>query len=278
MRTGWGRVLKRLAALAALPGMPSALPCALPSALPFALLPALLCAAPPAMAREWLVVGSHFERVYERAPDGSFTGIGAEIVQAVARQTNDTVRFELYPWARAQAMITQGKADILVGPYKSAARLSQMAFSQRAFYRDQMVFYARADAGIVWDGDYRALAERRIVLLNGWVYGQRFAAAMPALHTSMANSVESGLLMVAYQHVDLFVTNMRNTEPVLARLRLGGQLQPLPHVLEEQDGYFAFPQDATHDVLRARFDRAFNAMVERGELKRLGQRYAVTVP
>ncbi|MBA5687301.1 substrate-binding periplasmic protein [Rugamonas apoptosis] len=243
-----------------------------------ALAPWLLGAAGPAIAREWLVAGAHFEGVYERAPDGEFTGLGPAIVRRVAQQMNDTVRFELYPWPRAQALVAQGKVDLLVGPYKSPARLGQMAFSQLPFYRDQMVFYARPASHIVWTGDYARLAQRRIVILNGWVYGAAFTQASAGLHTSVANTVESGLLMVAHQHVDLFATNVRNTEPVLARLHLAGAVAALPQALDQQDGYFAFPHDPQHDEFRARFDAAFRTLVERGELKRLGQQYGVAVP
>ncbi len=238
----------------------------------------LPCLAVPVAAREWLVAGAHFERVYERTPEGDFAGLGPAIVRRVAQAMNDTVRFELYPWPRAQALVAQGKVDLLVGPYKSPARLGQMAFSQLPFYRDQMVFYARPEARIGWNGDYGKLSGRRIVILNGWVYGAAFAQASGSLHTSVANTVESGLLMVAHQHVDLFATNVRNTEPVLARLHLLGQVTALPQAFDQQDGYFAFPRDAEHDEFRARFDAAFKVLVEQGELKRLGQRFGVQVP
>jgi polar amino acid transport system substrate-binding protein len=245
---------------------------------PLALAALLAGVAGPAAAREWLVAGAHFERVYERTAEGEFSGLGPAIIRRVAQQMNDTVRFELYPWPRAQALVAQGKVDLLVGPYKSPARLGQMAFSQLPFYRDQMVFYARPQAHIAWDGDYGKLGERRIVILNGWAYGTAFTQASGGLHTSVANTVESGLLMVAHQHVDLFATNVRNTEPVLSRLHLSGVVTALPQALDQQDGYFAFPRDAEHDELRARFDAAFRTLVERGELKRLGQRFGVAVP
>jgi polar amino acid transport system substrate-binding protein len=235
-------------------------------------------ACTPARARELLVVGAHFERVYERGADGEFSGIGAELVRMVARQLNDTVRFEIYPWPRAQAMVSQGQADILVGPYKTAERLAAMAFSQRPFYRDQMVFYRHSENEVEWNGDYRALKERRIVILNGWAYGERFGAALGGLRVSVANSVESGLKMLSLRRVDLFATNRRNTEPVVAALRLTERLSPMLPAIEVQDGYFAFPRDPAHEALRAGFDAAFNAMVDAGTLKKLGQRLDVTTP
>eukprot|EP01034_Spumella_vulgaris_P027367 gene27367-34075_t len=163
------------------------------------LAPALL--ADGAGARELVVVGAHFERVFERRADGEFTGMGPDIVRMVARRNKDTVRFELYPWARAQAMVAQGLADILVGPYKSAERLERMAFSHSAFYRDDMVFYTLAGAGHGWQGDYATLEGKSIVVMNGWAYGAGFDAARPRLRISVANNVENGLLMLTYRHV-----------------------------------------------------------------------------
>lgn len=238
----------------------------------------LAMAAGHACAREVLVVGAHFERVFERRADGEFVGMGPDIVRQVARRTKDSVRFELYPWARAQAMVAQGLADILVGPYKSAERLERMSFSRSAFYRDDMVFYQLSGAGAAWQGDYAALEGKPIVVMNGWAYGTGFDAARPRLRISVANNVENGLLMLKHKHVALFASNRRNTEPVLAALKLGGQVEALGPVIEVQDGYFAFPKRPSHDALRASFDAAFDAMIESGELKRLGQRHDVDIP
>eukprot|EP01034_Spumella_vulgaris_P027364 gene27364-34073_t len=221
------------------------------------LAPALL--ADGAGARELVVVGAHFERVFERRADGEFTGMGPDIVRMVARRNKDTVRFELYPWARAQAMVAQGLADILVGPYKSAERLERMAFSHSAFYRDDMVFYTLAGAGHGWQGDYATLEGKSIVVMNGWAYGAGFDAARPRLRISVANNVENGLLMLTYRH-------------------LNGVVLALPQVIQVQDGYFAFPKRASHDPIRASFDAAFDALIESGELKRLSQRYDVDIP
>ena len=232
----------------------------------------------PASARELLVIGSHFERVYERGQEDEIVGLAPEIVRIIAGRLGDTVRFELYPWARAQAMLVQGKADILVGPYKNMERMQTMAFSRLPFYQDQMVFYARNGTRVDWNGDFATLGQVRIVTLNGWAYGPTFERARPQLRLSVANSVESGLKMVAHQHVQLFASNRRNTEPVLGRIGLAGQVTMLPRVIEVQDGYFAFPRRVSSDALRKEFDAEFQRLVDNGELKRLGQRHEVIVP
>jgi polar amino acid transport system substrate-binding protein len=232
----------------------------------------------PAAARDLLVIGTHFERVYERGQEGEIVGLGPEIVRTIAERLGHHVIFELYPWARAQALLAQGKADILVGPYKTFERQQLMAFSKLPFYQDQMVFYVRKGTMVDWSGDYASLGEQRIAIVNGWSYGAAFDKARPQLRLDIVNSVDSGLKMLAAQHAQMFASNRRNTEPVLGRLGLAGQLSMLPRVIDVQDGYFAFAKRPASDALRKEFDTEFQRMVDSGELKRLGSRHEVSVP
>lgn len=238
---------------------------------------ALLCCL-PAAARDLLVIGTHFERVYERGQEGEIVGFGPEIVRLIAQRLGHRAVFELYPWSRAQALVAQGKADILVGPYKTFERQQLMAFSKLPFYQDQMVFYVRKVAPVEWNGDYSSLTSQRIVTVNGWAYGPDFDRARPQLKLDSVNSVDSGLKMLAAQHATMFASNRRNTEPVLGRLGLAGQLAMLPKVIEVQEGYFGFPKRPASDALRKEFDAELQRMVDSGELKRLGQRHDVSVP
>lgn len=238
---------------------------------------ALLCGL-PAAARDLLVIGTHFERVYERGQEGEIVGLGPEVVRLIAQRLGHRAIFELYPWARAQALVAQGKADILVGPYKTFERQQLMSFSKLPFYQDQMVFYVRKGIMQDWSGDYASLSEQRIVIVNGWSYGTAFDKARPQLRLDVVNSVDSGLKMLAAQHAQMFASNRRNTEPVLGRLGLSGQLAMLPRVIEVQDGYFAFSKRPASDALRKEFDTEFQRLVDSGELKRLGLRHEVNVP
>lgn len=230
-----------------------------------------------AQVRELLVAGAHFARVYERS-DGAFHGLGPEILRAIAPQLGQPLHFDLYPWARAQSMVAQAQADILVGPYKSAERLELFYFSERPFYQDQMLFYARSGTEQDWDGSYASLREKRIVIINGWAYGDEFDAARPGLNLSVTNSVESALTMLAAGRVDLFATNRRNTEPVVPLQALDGKVQPIERTISIQRGYFAFPKRPEYLPVKARFDRAFNAFADGGELQKMGRRLHVQVP
>ena len=246
--------------------------------LALALLWPVLLVPSQAPARELLAVGAQFERVFEYQNSGEYGGLGAELLRLMAARTGNTVRFRMVPWARAQAMLVQGQADILIGPYKTPERMASMAFADKPFYQGQMVFYTRQDASFGWDGDYSVLKGRRVVLLNGWAYGAEWERVRPGLHVSVANTVENGLKMLVHNHVDVFVSNRRNTDPVIVRLGYGRQVKPLPKVIDVQNGYFAFPRSPAFDKLRLQFDQEFSALSDSGELKKLGTRHDVAIP
>lgn len=229
-----------------------------------------------AAPRELLVVGSHFAKVYERA-DGQFGGLGPEILRAIAAELGQPLHFDLVPWARAQSMVAKSQADLLVGPYKSDERLAIFAFSAQPFYLDRMVFYARAGDAFAWDGQWHALRRKRIVAINGWAYGKPFDAARADLNVSLTNSVESALAMLAHGRVDLFATNRRNTEGVIPLLGLEGKVLPLAREMSQQQGYFAFPKRPEYEATLARFDLAFDALIDSGELRRMARRLNVDI-
>lgn len=235
-------------------------------------------APPPASRRELLVVGSHFDRIYERQNDGSFIGLGVELLRQAAAQLGYPLRFEIYPWMRAQAMIAQGLADILVAPYRSAERLKIMAFSERPIFLDEVAFYARAGSTQRWDGDYDALRSRRIVALNGWVYGEGFDRARPVLRLSIANTVQNGLNMLVHGRVELFASDVRDTDPVILELGLKDKVERLAPLIDVLPAYYAYPHRPAHDALRLEFDKVFKELAARGELQKLGKRFGVSVP
>lgn len=231
-----------------------------------------------ALAREWLAVGTNFPRVFERSAEGEYRGLGVSVLRQALATLGDSVRFELHPWARAQYMVEQGQADILIGPYKTAEREARFAFSARAFYRDLIVFYGRRDRLPTWHGDYQTLPREPIGVVRGWAYGARFDQARPILDLVKVESVENGLRMLRMGRLLLLASNQRNSLPIILKLGLRDEIVQLESPISLEDGYFAFPKRASHDALREDVDGALEGMVERGELARLAKRWQVEVP
>ncbi len=232
----------------------------------------------PARAVELLAVGTEFAKVFERTPSGEFTGLAVDVVRALALQQHDTVRFEIYPWPRAQAMVELGQADILIGPYKTPEREARFSFMDRAFYQDKMVFFARSGSNFAWGGNLDKLRAYQIAAVSGWAYGQGFDRARAELKVSNAPKLENGVLMLVHGRVDVLAANRRNIEPVLAAQRLHGAVIEVGPAIDTQNGYLAFPRNVQFDPLRLRYNQAFNELVEKGDLARLGRKHDVQVP
>lgn len=232
----------------------------------------------PGHAVERLAVGTTFSHIFEEGKDGQWRGLGVDVLRALAARAGDTMRFKLYPWPRAQAMVERGQADILVGPYQSPERLQRFAFLDQPFYRDRLVFYTRRDGKLPWHGDLAMLQNRRIAAVRGWHYGAQFDRARPLLDISEVTQLENGVQMLAYGRVELLATNQRNSTALISSLHLDAALKVLCPDITQLDGYLAFPRDPKFSAVRARYNLLFTAMVRSGELTRLGARNGVLVP
>jgi len=229
-------------------------------------------------ARELHVAGTHFAHVFELASNGEYVGLGADLIREISKRTGHSVRFAIYPWARAQALVERGEADILVGPYKTLEREARFAFSDRAFYQDRMLFYVRAGTRTQWNGDYETLRSRRIAAVHGWAYGAKFDRLRGIMQMGNAQTLENGLMMLVHDRVEMLATNQRNTEDLLPQLELAGKVHAIQPPIDVKDGYFAFPKSPQYDNLRAKFNAVFNSMVDSGELARLARKHDVHIP
>ncbi|MFZ6750973.1 substrate-binding periplasmic protein [Undibacterium sp. Ren11W] len=232
----------------------------------------------PSLAADILVVGAEFAQIYERNETGEFTGLGVEILRSMARQNGDTLSFQILPWARAQKMVETNQAQILVGPYKTADRETRFVFAEKAFYRDDMVFYALKLAKFQWDGSYSALQDKRIGVINGWAYGAQFEEQRKTMKIESANSLRNALLMLKAKHIDVLASNVRNTEALLNSLDLAKDISAVANVIDNQDGYFAYCKHVSCDQLRVRFDSLFARLKESGELAKMAQTFKLRLP
>ena len=233
---------------------------------------------PFAYSADVLAVGTEFAQIFERDASGEFSGLGVEIIRAMAKQAGDTVSFQIYPWSRAQWMVENNQAQILVGPYKTAEREAKFTFASRAFYRDDMVFYVKKGTDFHWDGTYSSLRGVKIGAVNGWVYGRQFESNRPALKPEMVYSLTTGLKMLLVNRFDFLASNVRNTETLAKSLGLANEIVVLAPIIDNENGYLAYCKQVACDTLRLKFDEFFERMRTSGELGKLAQYYGVRLP
>ncbi|MCL1089067.1 transporter substrate-binding domain-containing protein [Shewanella profunda] len=231
-----------------------------------------------AQAKDLLAVGTSFSQIFEQKSNGEYTGLGVDILNRFAEQQKVTIHYQIAPWRRAQSMVERGQADILIGPYHTKEREALLAFSERAFYRDEIVFYARKDRINSWNGEYHSIKNQRIGKMQGWSYGATFTEQTQTLTINEFVDLKSGVERLSRGDLDLLATNRRNTDAEQLKLKISNTIEPILPIIDIQDGFMAFPKQEQFDPLRYRFDRFFEEMIKNGTLTTLGQKYRVTLP
>lgn len=232
--------------------------------------------------RRVLVAGTVFARLFEPVPGAAPTarpqGFAVDLLDAVLLPAGVTPTYELFPWLRAQAMIEQGSAQILVGPYRTREREARMRFSSQAFYEDAMVFYARAGQHDLWRDDFNALRTLQIGTVHGWVYGDRFEQARRHLAVTQVRDLPTALRMLQLGRLDLIAANQRNSEPVLRELGLGAAVVVCQPPFARLRGHFAFSLEPEGAEWATLVDTGMQRLRATGELARLAAHWGVPLP
>lgn len=232
--------------------------------------------ARPARATQLRAVGAQFARIFEGAEGQAPKGLAVDLL---GQLFGDGVRCEWLPWPRAQLMLEQGEADILIGPYRTPEREMRMLFSVRSFYSDAMVWYARRGEEARWNGEFSELALTPVAAVRGWAYGSRFERMKPTLgQLTWVQNVEAGLQMLSKHRVELFAANDRNCQPVLQRLNLADAVGRCSPPLDVLHGHMAFGRSAAGEELSRRYDQAFEQWLRTGSAAELYRRWGVDRP
>lgn len=230
-----------------------------------------------AQAQDVLAVGTTFPRVFAPNAQGQPEGLAVDLLRRALERDGLTLRFEFLPWMRAQALVEAGRAQVLIGPYRTPEREARFHFTDTAFYADAMVLYGRKGQA-AWGGDMAALKGQRVAKVAGWAYGEVFDKAAPSMMLSTPQDVAAGVRMLQLGRVDWLATNQRNTEPVLKLLGLADELQVSGPPLTHMRGHFATPRDAAGEQLRQSLDAGLRRLRANGEWRELAQRWGVLQP
>ena len=221
-------------------------------------------------------VGSQFARIFEGGEGQPPKGLAVDLL---GQLFGESLRCEWVPWSRAQLMVEQGEADILIGPYRTPEREARMLFSVRSFYSDAMVWYSRRGAESRWTGEFGELAQTPVAAVRGWAYGSRFERMKTGLgQLTWVQGVDAGLQMLVKRRVELFAANDRNCQPVLQRLGLAEAVARCSPPLDVLHGHMAFARSAAGEALAQRYDVAFEQWLRTGSAAELYRRWAVDRP
>lgn len=187
-----------------------------------------------------LFVGSSFPLILEEDTNGNKVGVAVDIIHRIMDDSGLSYSIIIVPWSRAQIMMQQGEADILIGPYKSQEREAFLEYSTQEIYKDQMVLYAAEGDEFNWQGDFSTLKDKVIGVPLGWVGGALFEENRARLTIYDVPFLSNGLNMLARKRIDLVLANNRNVLFSIKQLNLEQKVHVLSPPLQEIKGYFGY--------------------------------------
>jgi polar amino acid transport system substrate-binding protein len=236
----------------------------------------LLLLCPLLQASPLRFVGSDFPGVVAPGTP-QLRGVAADIIRTLCQREQLACSIQLLPWPRAQAMLQNGQADVLIGPYRTAARAASMRFSRYPIYIDTLYWYRRTEQAIQWDGRFDSLVGLRLGVTRGWTLGQRFEEAKPRLEIDNADTLLQSMLKLQRKRLDLVASNDRNARHTLAQLGRSDIVPILP-AISQQGGYMGYALHALDKPALQRFEQALVHLAESGELARLSQEQGLAYP
>ena len=237
------------------------------------LIVALLLMCATVQAETYVFVGSHFPILSEETPTGEFRGIAIDIAKIITERLGHTISIRLYPWARAQYLVRNGSADVLMAPYKTPEREKWLDFTKTPFFDDKTFFYVSPRSTVSWDGDLMTLAGKRIGMVLDWSVGPEFEKAKEFLSVEYANTLDACVKKLLAQRIDLLPTQAREATVVFSRLSLSEEQRPIP-ILPEISvnyNYFGFSKSKELSAFRDAFEQELAKMKQNGEIAKLLQ-------
>ena len=229
---------------------------------------------PVAHAEKIKVIGTHFYKIFEQdETTGKFKGIAVDLLNQVAAKKNIEIEYAIYPWKRAQYLISTGRADILIGPYRTPEREKQMDFIPIPFYTDNMVFYTLKNKPFVWNGQIDLLQTKTILIIKGWAYGKRFEEVKDKLKIFEANNIETAFKMLALRRGDLLLANERNSETTLLKAENSNQFIKTKAPFSFMQGYFAFSLKNKNSEIKNGIHKALTKLYSEGSIQKINKKY-----
>jgi len=237
-----------------------------------------LALVPARATTELSCVGADFPFIYEQGKDGS-RGLAVDLLKELGGQLDFRCRFEHYPWKRAQSLVVEGKADLLIGPYRTRERQAKMRFVGLPFYLDAMLVYVQRDKPQpAWRGDLQALRGYSVGVVRGWTLGQRYEYVRSQLQLDEADTLVQSFQKLLAGRIQAVMSNERNARIVLLQLGINGDVTALAPAIQQTGGYMALAPGRVDPALAEGLDRALQEAVRSGRVQALSQRYGLNFP
>jgi len=207
--------------------------------------------------------------------DGQLRGISYDMVVEVFERLGYTVKIELFPWARCQAMVSDGIADGFFGAYKTEERLREYAYGDEYLIVESNVFFVPRESGLTYDGRVENLKEYTIGTYLGHATLEPYLEDGTLTHVDFSGNVEESLHKLASgnRNIDLLLNNDYVFWYTAEQMGMADDFKALPLPFSQHPTYFAFTRQRDMSQLIAQTDAQLHLMRQDGTYEEIVARY-----
>lgn len=213
---------------------------------------------------------------YIQQVDGKAQGLASDLVREAFVRMRRPVQIEVYPLNRGLKLLEAGAADGFFSIKKTPEREAKLIFAREPLFRQDYVFFSRADGRFRFDGDFAAIANQTLGVLASTSYGRRFDEAVlrgELPRVEAASSYESLFRMLAGGRFDAVICSRLVGFEFVRRTGTVGLIGVSGPTVESVPSHLVFAPGQEGAALARSFDSAIAAMKRDGSFERLVKRY-----
>ena len=216
------------------------------------------------------VVGNHAPP-YRIIQKDQFSGICFDVMKEIGKRIDIPVSFFDQPFKRALYSMEQGKADIMVGPNKTAEREVYMVYTNATVGRASKAFYVHPDSTPIQR--YEDLKGKRVVVHRGKLYFNKFDMDT-SLKKVVVDSYVQAINMVSKKRADVVIIPELEGDYLIKEHAM--DLKKSTLIIEGNQSYIAISKKSPAVTLQKKIEDAMDEIKSDGTMDEILSRYKPT--
>jgi len=210
--------------------------------------------------------------------DGTLHGAAIEIARQVSKKLGHTLVFKRYPFARLQAMLKQGKIELMILYFKTPDRQKDAVYTDLPHIYESSHLFTVKGAEISFGGALADLNSYSFGNVRGYSHGKDYDGA-DFLNKHAVRNEQTLLRMLIGGRFDIAVGNKPAILMYARQKGLDDKITFLTPTIDEGPNYFAFSK-ARRDAeeLAKEFSFAVQEFIDTGEYRQILEKYDFDVP
>jgi len=213
---------------------------------------------------------------YEFQKGDQVKGIAVEILRETFARLDIQIAISVNPWARSLREVKHGRADAIFTIYRTEERETFLTYCDEVLAMQRVGFFARKGRDVAYDGTAQSIAEKKIVVVRGISYGNKFDSMVKNdklrnIHT--VNSFDLAVKILYKGRADLIPGETAVVSSVAAQAGVREDIVLIEPLLQEVPSFIAFSKARGKGDLCAGINKTLKDMKMDGTVQEIYEKY-----